>query len=134
MDEATVTQHVIYAAAQRNINLMRNNVGAGTIVDETTGKSSHIRWGLMNESAKQNKEIKSSDYIGMTPVWAYIDGIGWGWVGVFTAIEMKHSKWRFVQTDKHSVAQSRFHDIVRGYGGFAGFATGPDDIARICRK
>lgn len=129
MKENTVAQHVLNAAANLNINLMRNNVGVA--IDET---GRHIRYGLMNDSQKQNTEIKSSDYIGICPTWAYVDGIGWGWLGIFTAIETKRSNWVFDQTDKHSVAQSRFHDIVRGYGGFAGFATGPDDIARICRK
>lgn len=130
MKEGAVTSHVLLEAVKHNCNLMRNNVGAGTLVDED-GKTSHLRWGLMNESKKQNEQIKSSDYIGLTPVWCYREGIGWGWLGVFTAIEMKASDWRFVQSDKRALAQSRFHDMVRGYGGFAGFATCQDDLKRI---
>lgn len=130
MNEATVAQHVLYAAAQMNINLMRNNVGAGMITDER-GVESMIRWGLMNESKRQNEEFKSSDYIGITPVKAWVDGRGVVTLGVFTAIETKASDWKFRQSDKRAVAQAAFHSIVRGYGGFAGFATGPEDVNRI---
>lgn len=131
MRESSVAQRVVDAAAYLNINLMRNNVGGGTFVDPKTGNTTHLRWGLMNESAKQNKIIKSSDYIGITPVRCFVDGIGLTTLGVFTAIETKASGWQFVHTDEHSVAQDAFHRIVRGYGGYAGFATGPDDIKRI---
>ena len=126
MREETVTQHVIYEAAKLGVNLMRNNVGA---CQDTTGRL--IRYGLMNESAKQNAQIKSSDYIGITPVKCFVDGLGVVQLGVFTAIEMKASTWQFSQSDKRALAQSKFHDMVRSYGGFAGFATGPDDVRRI---
>lgn len=134
MDEATVAQHVLDASARLNVILMRNNVGGGTFVDPRTGRETHLRWGLMNESKRQNEEIKSSDYIGITPVQAYVNGIGWTVLGVFTAIETKQSTWKFNQNDKRAVAQQAFHSIVTGYGGFAGFATGPDDVKRICRR
>lgn len=126
MREETVTQHVIYEAAKLGVNLMRNNVGA---CQDTTGRL--IRYGLMNESAKQNAQIKSSDYIGLTPVRCFVDGIGLTTLGVFTAIETKASDWRFSQSDKRALAQQAFIDMVRSYGGFAGFATGPDDVRRI---
>lgn len=134
MKEQSVAQRVLDAAAYLNINLMRNNVGGGTFVDPKTGRTSHLRWGLMNESEKQNRVIKSSDYIGITPVQCFVNNVGFVTLGVFTAIETKHSGWKFDQSDERAVAQKAFHDIVRGYGGFAGFATGPDDVARICRK
>lgn len=129
MNEATVAQHVLYEAANLNINLMRNNVGACM-----TDDGRMIRYGLMNESAKQNDRIKSSDYIGITPVRCFVDNLGLVTLGVFTAIETKASDWRFSQNDKRAVAQKAFHDIVRGYGGFAGFATGPDDVRRIIQS
>lgn len=126
MKEETVTQYVLYEAAKLGANLMRNNVGA---CQDTTGRL--IRYGLMNESAKQNAQIKSSDYIGITPVKCFVDGLGVVQLGVFTAIEMKASTWKFSQSDERAVAQLAFHDMVRSYGGFAGFATGPDDVRRI---
>lgn len=134
MKESPVAQRVQDAAAHLNVLTMRNNVGAVTYLDQETGRTTHLRYGLMNESPKQNKIIKSSDYIAITPTWAYVEGIGWGWLGVFTAIETKKSNWQFSRSDERAVAQQAFHDIVRAYGGFAGFATGPEDVARICRK
>jgi hypothetical protein len=130
MRESSVAQRVIDAAGYLNIIMMRNNVGACMSVDD--GRL--IRYGLMNESAQQNAVIKSSDYIGITPVKAFVDGMGLVTLGVFTAIETKATGWKFSQNDKRAVAQLAFHDMVRGYGGFAGFATGPDDVARICKK
>ena len=126
MKEAAVAQRVALEEARLNCFGMRNNVGA---CQDQTGRL--IRYGLCNESAKQNREIKSSDRILIVPTWCYRDGIGWGWLGAFGAIETKASDWKFDQSDERAVAQSRFHDIVRGYGGYAGFATGPDDVARI---
>ena len=104
---------------------MRNNVGVA--VDET---GRHIRYGLMNESPTVNKRIKSSDIIAITPLVITPAWIGHR-VGVFTAIETKASGWKFSQADERAVAQAAFHAIVREAGGFAGFATGPQDVARI---
>jgi hypothetical protein len=128
MKETPVAQRVQVEAARLGIITMRNNVGA--CMDE---HGRLIRYGLMNESAKQNEKIKSSDYIGITPVRCFVDNLGLVTLGVFTAIETKASDWTFSQNDKRAVAQAAFHDIVRGYGGFAGFATGPDDVRRIIR-
>lgn len=129
MKEASVAQRVQLEEARLGILGMRNNVGA---CQDETGRL--IRYGLMNESAKQNAVCKSSDRILVVPTWAYVEGIGWHWLGVFGAIETKASGWKFSQADERAVAQKNFHDIVRAHGGFAGFATGPEDVARICRR
>lgn len=126
MKEQAVAQRVELAAANLNILTMRNNVGA---CQDQTGRL--IRYGLMNTSAAENRRVKSSDYIGITPVVAYVDGIGWTTLGVFTAIETKASDWKFDQMDERAVAQKAFIDIVRSYGGYAGFATGSEDVRRI---
>lgn len=129
MKENSVAQRVQLEAARLNVLTMRNNVGA---CEDATGR--FIRYGLMNESAKVNKEIKSSDLIGITPVQAYVEGIGWTVLGVFTAIETKASDWKFRPSDDRAVAQAKFHEIVKQHGGFAGFATGPEDVRIICRR
>lgn len=129
MKETPVAQRVQLEASRLGILTMRNNVGVAVAQD-----GRHIRYGLMNESAKQNAFIKSSDYIGVTPVQAYVNGIGWTVLGVFTAFETKASDWKFSATDERAVAQQRFIDMVHQYGGFAGFATGPEDVARITRR
>lgn len=125
MKETPVAQRVQLEAARLNILTMRNNVGA--CMDQ---HGRLIRYGLMNESAKQNAKIKASDYIAITPTLIQPHMVGY-YLGVFTAIETKASDWRFSQTDERAVAQLAFHDIVRQYCGYAGFATGPDDVRRI---
>lgn len=129
MKENSVAQRVALEESRLGILGMRNNVGA--CVDET-GRL--IRYGLMNESAKQNKIVKSSDRILCVPTWCYRENIGWAWLGAFGAIETKHSGWVFDQSDERAVAQDAFHRVIRSYGGFAGFATGPEDVARICQR
>lgn len=129
MNESAVQQHIRLRAAQLGLDLWRNNVGACV---DNTGRM--VRYGLVNESAQINKEIKSSDLIGITPINCYIEGIGWTKAGIFTAIESKKTDWVFNPNDERAVAQMRFHNIVRKNGGFAGFATSPDDIQRIITK
>lgn len=125
MHESTVSNHVRDAAARQRVPLWRNNVGACEAVD-----GRQIRYGLCNESAKMNKEIKSSDLIGITPL--LITPAHYGMIlGVFTAVETKRTGWHQTAGDTHAAAQANFHRIVRENGGFAGFATCPEDLAAI---
>lgn len=104
----------------------RNNVGA---CEDATGRI--IRYGLGNDSAQLNREMKSPDLVCITPVFVTPDMLG-RTLGVFTGLECKHSNWRMTPGDKHAQAQAKFHDIIRQHGGFAGFVTDPAiDIARI---
>jgi len=125
MKETSVGQRVLLEAAQNNILLMRNNNGA---CQDATGR--FIRYGLLNESAKMNEHMKSSDYVGIAPTLITPEMVG-RVVGVFVGIETKASMWHFNQMDERAVAQQRFIDLVRSYGGYAGFATGPEDVRRI---
>lgn len=109
--------------------IWRNNVGAGRVVGDD-GVERMIRWGLANDSAQVNKEIKSSDLIGITPVLITPAMVGFS-LGVFTAYEVKAPGWRLTPGDQRGLAQQRFHDIVRAACGFAGFVTDPRDIYRI---
>jgi len=129
MNEGAVQNHVRLTMANIGGQIWRNNVGVA--VDET---GRHIRYGICNDSAKLNKEIKSSDLIGITPVTAYLQSAGWVTLGVFTALEIKASDWTFRPGDERAVAQARFHEIVREVGGFAGFVTKPEDIHGIIRR
>lgn len=129
MRESSVQQRIRLDAPNFNIELYRNNSGS---LQDSTGR--WVRYGLANESKALNEEIKSSDLIGITPVVAYIQDIGWVTLGVFTAIETKPSDWKFNQSDKRAIAQAKFHDIVRKAGGFAGFATCVEDFRKIVKK
>lgn len=126
MSSEAVNQQQVRLAHASIGPMFRNNSGACT---DNTGRL--IRYGLGNDSARLNDEIKSSDLIGITPVRAYVEGIGWTVLGVFTAYEVKPSGWHQAPSDKRAVAQAKFHAIVRAAGGFAGFVTDVRDIWSI---
>lgn len=123
MKESATTSHIRLDAAQLGIDLWRNNVGG--FYDET---GRFVRYGLGSFTDKDEK--KSSDYIGITPVFITPQMVGTV-LGVFTAVEMKPSDWKFYQSDKRALYQKNFHDIVKKAGGFAGFAKNIEDFRRI---
>lgn len=105
--------------------LWRNNVG---VLPDRRGVP--VRFGLANESKKENEQFKSSDLIGITPVTITPEMIGQV-LGVFTALETKKSDWVFNSTDNHVKAQLNYHNVVRNAGGFAGFINHPCQINQI---
>lgn len=117
MKESATASHVRLDAAQQNVLLWRNNTGA---FKDETGRV--VRYGLCNESAQLSKNVKSSDYIGITPVLITPEMVG-RVIGVFTAVETKPSGWKLLPSDERGLAQKNFHDIVKNAGGFAGFAS-----------
>jgi len=125
--ELVVQQQIRLAAAKAGINMFRNNVGA---CQDQDGRV--IRYGLMNDSAALNKQYKSSDLIAIRPVLITPDMVGQV-LGVFTAIEVKSDNWVIRINDEHTQAQRRFHDMVTGSGGYAGFAQSTHDAMRILR-
>lgn len=128
MKEHAVASHIRLDAAQRGLELWRNNVG---VLPDENGRP--VRYGLANESAALNKRVKSSDYIGITPIIIQPWHVG-ALFGVFTAVETKASDWNYSPKDDHAFAQANFHDIVRRAGGLAGFARNIDDFRRIILK
>jgi hypothetical protein len=124
-NEAVVQQQVRLALARMGAQAWRNNTGACT---DDTGRL--IRYGLCNESAQMNAQIKSSDLICIVPITIQPYHVG-RTLGIFTAIECKKSGWHLTPGDKRGQAQKRFIDIVHGVGGIGGFATGPEDLAGI---
>lgn len=111
-------------ASEKDIITWRNNVGS---YEDKRGI--WVRYGLANESKKQNKSVKSSDLIGirrrlilpwMVPPTGLI-------VGQLVARECKHLGWSYSGTE-HEVAQLNFLQLVAAYGGDASFATGPGTL------
>lgn len=130
MSSETVVQQRTRLAFADVGPMWRNNVGA---CEDATGRL--IRYGLGNDSAQLNKEIKSSDLIGITPVTVWMHSAQtWVTLGVFTALEIKASGWRQTPGDERAAAQVKFHQIVRDAGGFAGFVTQPDQIHSIIKR
>lgn len=128
MRESAAASHIRLFAAQQGIELWRNNVGA--CLDET-GRM--IRYGLCNDSPALAKRVKSSDFVGITPIIVTPAMVGHV-VGLFTAVETKASDWVFRPSDERALAQSAFHDIVKRAGGLAGFARDIEEFRRIVGK
>ena len=103
----------------------RNNVGA---CEDKQGRI--IRYGLCNESAQMNRALKSSDLIGVMPVLIQPHHVG-RTLGVFTAIECKHSGWHMTPSDDRAAAQQRFIDLIRSVGGIGGFVTDPAQVRSL---
>jgi hypothetical protein len=108
-------------AAQKDVMLWRNNVGAAKT------ETGFVRYGLANESQKMNDHIKSSDLIGIRRVTVTPWMVG-STVGVFVARECKKDGWTFRESDSHARAQRTFIDLINSYGGDAAFATGPGSL------
>jgi len=129
MLESPVAQRMRLVCAQLGVLDQRNNVGAGTMIDDK-GKTSHIRWGLLNESKKQNDDVKSSDWICIQPVVITPEMVGQT-IGVYVALETKRSDWHLTPGDKRAQAQAAYHRLVIAHGGRAGFVTCEADVRRI---
>ena len=115
--EAGVQQAVRFNAASAGCILWRNNVGA---LEDKDGR--HVRYGLCNDSAKLNRNIKSHDLIGIRPRLITPDMVGTT-IGQFMSREVKAAGWTYRGTDRE-VAQAAFGALVNIKGGDAKFTTG----------
>lgn len=125
--EAAIQQQIRLDIATTTVELWRNQVGA---CEDKTGRV--IRYGLMNDSKNLNSQFKSSDLVGIRPLLITPEWVG-SVVGVFSALEVKASDWKYRATDDHSAAQMRFIELVQRAGGFAGFARSPAEARQILR-
>jgi len=115
--ESAVQSLVRLEASRLGARLWRNNVGAGYL-----DNASFIRWGLANDSDRINKQIKSSDLIGIRPVLIGPEHIG-RTLGVFLSREVKAAGWHYTGTERER-AQLRWLELINSLGGDAAFATG----------
>ncbi len=114
VSETAIQQAVRLEASQKGARLWRNN--SGGFYDET---GRFIRYGLANDSEKINKELKSSDLIGITPVVVTQEMVGCR-IGQFTSYEIKKGDWKYTGTDRE-LAQLRWLQLVLSLGGRAAF-------------
>lgn len=126
MSESKQQSLIRLAASKRGILLFRNNVGA--LLDN---RGIPVRYGLANESKAMNKKIKSSDLIGIRPVVITEDMVGQT-IGQFVSIEMKTEDWKYTGNERE-LAQNAWLDLINKHGGFAFFATTPEDLDNACR-
>ena len=112
--EAEVSDDVIIEASKYNLKLFRNN--SGSFINP---RGVPVRFGLGNVSKRFNKLMKTSDYIGWTPVTITPEMVG-KTVAVFTALEIKEDGWKY-SGDEREAAQKKFIDLVKSSGGIASF-------------
>lgn len=116
--EAYVDSLIMLEAADKDVLLMRNNVGA---CQDKTGRM--IRYGLLNESKQMNERIKSPDRIGIKRVLITPEMVG-GTIGQFIAREIKKQDWTGRTLSPHEEAQLRCLQLFASYGADACFANG----------
>lgn len=110
-------------AADKGYMLFRNNVGGV--------KGSSLRYGLANESQRQNDVLKSADLIGWRRLEfppGYVVPQQGLVIAQFVSVEAKEEVWSFDPHDEHCAAQKNWMDLVLADGGFACFATGPGKL------
>lgn len=125
MYESTNQNQIRLSAAKQGVTLWRNNNGA---FEDKNGR--WVRYGLANESKKISKHIKSSDLIGVKPVIVTPEMIG-KIIGVFTAVEVKSSNWRYNPNDERTIAQQNYINVVWQNGGLGGFAWDDASLNKI---
>jgi len=120
--EAAVQQAVKIKASQQGRRMFRNNVGV-----LPRGDGVPIRFGLANDSKAMNKNLKSSDLIGISPLLINASHIGTV-IGQFTSIEVKKPGWAYNPNDEHQAAQQKWHELITRFGGDSRFITHEDQL------
>lgn len=101
----------------------RNNVGATPAKCPDCGNPQQpVRYGLANDSAKLNKQIKSSDLILAIPRIIRPEDVGLLFLQ-FGSVECKRPGWKYTGT-KQEPAQAAWLALISSRGGFAVFSTG----------
>ena len=115
--EAWAQSQVRIAFSASGGRAWRNNVGALPREDGVP-----VRFGLANDSAAQNRVLKSGDLIGIKPRIVTQDMVG-QLIGQFWSRECKEPGWRYTGTDRE-VAQLAWVNLILRMGGDAKFTTG----------
>lgn len=118
--EAKSSQIVRLRASEWGARLFRNNNG---MAYSPTGQP--IFFGLGNEGRDGNKVMKSSDFIGVTPVLITPEMVG-KTIGVFTSIEVKAEGFKIRDSynpKSREYAQDKWNQMVCMNHGIAGFAS-----------
>jgi hypothetical protein len=127
--EAKATINVRARASEWGMKMFRNNVGM--LPNPDTGVP--VRFGLGNESAKLNKELKSGDLVGFAEITVTPEMVGKK-IAVFTNIEVK--SLGFIIKDVYNknsreYAQNEFNKLITNANGIAGFASSAQDVDNI---
>ena len=112
--ESEIQNEVRVKAAKYGARMWRNNLGVAFRKDGTP-----VRYGLCNSSSGLNSEYKSSDLIGITPVFITKEMVG-KTLGVFTSYEVKKEGWHYSNKPRE-IAQKEWIDKIISLGGIADF-------------
>lgn len=115
--ESAVQNRVRINAAKAGTLYWRNNVGA---LPDATGRI--VRYGICNDTKELNKNVKSSDLIGIKKRLIMPEDVG-TYIGQFSARECKEYGWVYTGTPRE-VAQLKYGQIVIAHGGDFKFTTG----------
>lgn len=101
----------------------RNNVGAVPAKCRECGaRRQPVRYGLANESQKQNEVIKSADLILAIPRVITPSMVGTT-MAQFGSVEVKPPGWSFTGRGREA-GQMAWATLIKRIGGFATFSTG----------
>jgi len=128
--EGAVSAKIKLAASRRGGIMWRNNSGAVTLGEPPNVR--HVRYGLGNISTKVNKEFKSSDLIGITPVFITPAHVGQV-IGRFTASEVKRGNWVWSGSEAEQ-AQWKYLNVVTRLGGLGCFAKSEEDYLQCVNQ
>lgn len=132
--EQIASQRVRLAASSLGCRLFRNN--SGGFYDE---QGRFVRFGLGNESAQLNQQLKFGDYVGITPIVITPEMVG-KTVGIFTNLEVKPEGMLNATINKASKgncresAQLMAINLVKSIGGIGGFVTCESDVSLTIRE
>lgn len=121
--EAWAQQQARLSVAQRGALSFRNNVGATPAkCPECNAKQRPVRYGLANDSARLNKEIKSGDLILAIPRQITAPMVG-SCILQFGTAECKRPGWTYTGKDQEP-GQLAWNSLIARHGGYATFTTG----------
>lgn len=129
MTEAELQDYVRIKAMTEGCQLWRNNTG---VLYDATGRP--VRYGLANDSKKQNEVLKSSDLIGIHTVTITPDMVGKR-IGIFTSLEIKEPSWNpQKKLDLREQGQRNWIELVKSRGGIAGFVNSLESAMKLLRR
>ncbi len=119
--EAWVQSNVFLEAGRSGFQFFRNNVGA----HEKEGRQ--VRYGLANESAKQNEVIKSGDLVGWQKFLIQPHHVGMV-IPRFASAEVKEVGWSYSGNGREP-AQLTWGNLITANGGWFKFINRPGMLA-----
>lgn len=127
VSEADTQNRIRIAIGAMDGRLWRNNSGVHNIYGKDGKVLRVIRYGLANDSKRDNEDYKSSDTIGYLRRIITQEDVG-KMIAQFLAFEVKDPDWHITPSDKRAHAQWNFMSDVISNGGIASFITHPDQL------